>query len=474
MHLINGNDGGINISFDGGEHWVKCNSPAVGQFYTVAVDNEKNYNVYGGLQDNGVWKGPNYYTYSTSWQEEGKYPYQRLMGGDGMQIQIDNRDNTVYTGYQFGHYYRINSKGERLYIHPMQDLKEPNLRWNWQTPILLSSHNQDILYMGSNKLHRSMNQGEDFEEISGDLTQGVKRGNVSYGTISTISESPLKFGYIFAGTDDGLVNFTKDGGESWSKISDKLPPNFWVRKVVASRHQKERVYVVLNGVAWDNFEALIYASNDLGKSWKQIGQNLPAECVNSLLEDAENEQIIYIGTDAGLYISTNGGESFEVFGDLPPVAVHALVIQEKNKDLVVATHGRSLYKVQLEPVYQSITYADSGLVILPITKLKFNSNWGKRQYDWSTASHWINIEFFSESSAKVKIAIQDSTGLVLKTEEFDAHKGYNKTSLKLVFDENPTNNLEEGADGKYYPIKQKYRIVINNGTSQKEAVFLVE
>ncbi|MDB4107778.1 glycosyl hydrolase, partial [Bacteroidia bacterium] len=393
-HLINGNDGGVNISYDGGVNWTKCNSPAVGQFYTVAVDNKKNYNVFGGLQDNGVWKGPNNYSYSTRWHQEGKYPYQRIAGGDGMQIQIDSRDNTVYTGSQFGHYYRISPDGKYHYFHPMHDLKTEKLRWNWQTPILLSSHNQDILYMGSNKLHRSMNKGKTFKVISPDLSNGAKKGDVSYGTISCISESPFKFGLIYAGTDDGNIQVTKDGGETWSKISSKLPKHLWVTEVISSMHKKKRVFVVLSGHTWDHYNSYIYSSEDYGNTWSQIGRKLPNESLNSLIEDPTNEDILYLASDAGVYISTNKGEDFEAFSKLPPVAVHDLVIQKDNRDLIVGTHGRSIYKIQLEPVYQSSTYLDSNFVFLEMDALKYNANWGKLKYDWSTQKPSKYFVFF--------------------------------------------------------------------------------
>ena len=173
-------------------------------------------NVYGGLQDNGVWYGPSNYIASKRWNSTGSYPYKRIGGGDGMQVQIDKRDNKiVYSGSQFGYYYRINLKTEKKFdIHPKHELGDSPYRYNWQTPILLSPHNNDILYMGANKLLRSMDKGESFEEISDELTTGGKKGNVPYGTLTTISESPFQFGVIYTGSDDGYVNVTTNGGAS--------------------------------------------------------------------------------------------------------------------------------------------------------------------------------------------------------------------------------------------------------------------
>ena len=189
-HLVLGNDGGVNISYDQGNKWIKLNQPSVGQFYSINVDNSNPYNVYGGLQDNGVWMAKNNSIESPSWYESGHNNWTKIMGGDGMQIQIDNRNNNiVYTGLQFGNYYRLDlSNNDRKSIKPKHKLGDSPLRFNWQTPILISSHNQDIIYFGSNKLHRSFNKGDDWEEISDDLTTGGKRGNVPYGTITSFDE----------------------------------------------------------------------------------------------------------------------------------------------------------------------------------------------------------------------------------------------------------------------------------------------
>ena len=188
-HLINGNDGGINVSWDGGQSWVKCNSPSVGQFYAIEVDNAEPYRIYGGLQDNGTWVGDNTHSESVGWHQSGHHGFESLGGGDGMQIEVDLRSNdVVYTGYQFGWYMRTDrATGESRSLHPSHELGETPLRWNWQTPILLSKHQQDLFYMGSNRVHRSLNRGDDFEVLSGDLTRGGKPGNVPFGTLTTMA-----------------------------------------------------------------------------------------------------------------------------------------------------------------------------------------------------------------------------------------------------------------------------------------------
>ncbi|HED36953.1 MAG TPA: glycosyl hydrolase, partial [Ignavibacteria bacterium] len=197
-HLIIGNDGGINITYNNGKTWFKANTPAVGQFYSVAVDMEKPYNVYGGMQDNGVWYGPHTYTPNYNWYSTGQYPFKRLLGGDGMDVQVDTTDNNlIYAGFQFGYYYRINKKTHRtVSVKPVNDIGKPNLRFNWETPIKLSSHDRNIFYIGSNILYRSLDKGNHLIPISGDLTKGGKSGNVPFHTLTSIDESPLKFGLI--------------------------------------------------------------------------------------------------------------------------------------------------------------------------------------------------------------------------------------------------------------------------------------
>ncbi|TGV01978.1 VPS10 domain-containing protein [Flavivirga rizhaonensis] len=482
-HLINGNDGGLNMSYDDGESWEKLNVNSVGQFYSINVDNAKPYNIYGGLQDNGVWVGANNAREDKSWHQSGQYPWKSIMGGDGMQVQIDSRDhNIVYTGYQFGNYYRLNLEtGERTYIQPKHELGENPYRFNWQTPILLSPHNQDILYLGANKLMRSMDQGTNWTAISKDLTNGGKKGNVAYGTLTTISESPFQFGLIYTGSDDGLIQVTKDAGGSWQTISKSLPKDLWVSRIVASQHKKERVYVTLNGYRWDDFMVHVYKSNDYGKTWVEISSNIPASPVNVIKEDPMNENILYLGTDNGVYVSFNQGLVWEAFGNgLPSVAIHDLVVQPDAKHLLLGTHGRSIYKTDIAPLQlMNDTMQLKPVTLFKVKGLKHASNWGNTWSKWLKASEpKINVTFYSNSSEEKIIEVFSEKGTLLNQIKLKADKGYNYTSYdmtltqkgrKLLLKEDANIEINKAKNDKYYLPKGTYYIQIE---SEKEVLVI--
>ncbi|GAB2816680.1 hypothetical protein GCM10027043_16530 [Ferruginibacter profundus] len=364
-HWIAGNDGGCNITYDYGKHWFKVATIPVGQFYGIATDDAKPYNVYGGLQDNGTWFGSSKLNNGFSndddddetEKEDGPdaYGWKAIGGGDGMQVQVDTRDNkTVYAGSQFGFYSRRNTDGGRgAGIHPMHDLGEAKLRYNWQTPIWLSKHSQDVFYYGSNKFHRSLNKGEKLETLSGDLTNGKHEGKVPFGTLTTIVESPLKFGLIYVGSDDGNIHVTKDGGYNWTKINvqvKNVPQGLYVSRVTPSAYKESRVYATLNGYRNDNFIAYLFVSEDYGTTWIQLGNDLPAEPLNVIKEDPKKENILYAGSDNGLYVSFDMGKSFMTIGNLPRVPVHDITVQQRDNELVVGTHGRSIFIAKLDAV----------------------------------------------------------------------------------------------------------------------------
>ena len=357
-HMIIGNDGGCNITYDNGAHWFKANTPAVGQFYNIAIDMAKPYNVYGGLQDNGTWFGSSATKENYDWYDSGHNPYTMIGGGDGMQVQVDWRDNkTVYSGSQFGFYSRQNlATKDRKAVRPMRDLGEPAVRYNWQSPILLSRHNQDVFYFGSNKFHRSMSKGDSLVTLSTDLTTNPAQGDVPFGTTTTISESPIRFGLIYVGTDDGNVQVSKDGGNSFTMISQKLPKGLYVSRVIASKYNVARVYVTLNGYRNDHFNAYVYQSDDYGTTWKQIMKDLPSEPVNVIKEDAVAEQVLYVGTDGGLYVSLDGGNSSMAWTKGLPasVPVHDLEIHPRDNEIILGTHGRSLYVGKLDALRKQL------------------------------------------------------------------------------------------------------------------------
>jgi len=481
-HIINGNDGGINISYDAGEKWSKCNSPAVGQFYYINADMDTPYNVYGGTQDNGVWVGSHNYREGTSWHAYGQYPYKSIMGGDGMQVQIDNRDNnTVYTGYQFGNYFRINKEeGKRAYITPKHELGDRPYRWNWQSPIYLSKHNQDILYMGSNKLHRSMNQGEDFKEISGDLTNGGRKGDVAYGTLTSVHESDLEFGLIYTGSDDGQVNVTKNGGYTWENINMGLPSNLWVSRIQASSHDKAKVYLSLNAYRFDDFNSYVYKSADYGVSWIEIGNNLPVEPVNVIKEDPSMAGLLYVGTDHGVYVSYDDGVKWSrILDDMPQTPVHDLVIQPVAHDLLVGTHGRSIYKANVTNL-RALKDHDNSLKIFAIDDVKYSSRQGSQRSKYRDAyERKITYDVYSPSASVVELELSTATGKTLLQKSIDLKKGLASYEYDMSIDAKKSKDLEkylndgkseddevkiERADNdKVYLQKGEYIIKLTNG-----------
>jgi len=476
-HLVEGNDGGLNISYDDGAHWIKLNSPSVGQFYAIYADNQKPYNVYGGLQDNGVWTASHNAKMNNRWLQTGHNPYTSIMGGDGMQVQVDDRNpSIVYTGSQFGNYFRLDrDQGERTYIQPKHTLGEAPYRFNWQTPILLSKHNQDILYLGSNKFHRSLDKGDTWEAISNDLTTGGKKGNVAYGTLTTISESPFQFGLLYTGSDDGYVHVSKNAGGSWERISNSFPKDLWVSRVIASEHKKERVYVTLNGYRSDDFTVYVYRSDDYGKTWENISNNIPTSPVNVIREDSENPNLLYVGTDNGAYASSNQGKDWSSFQKgLPSVAIHDLVIQPSAKHLILGTHGRSLYKASIAPLQLMTSEVIAKEAhIFPISTIKKSRTWGNSWGRWSKPFiPKISILYYLDSSKKVTINIFKDELLVALIVK-DSDKGFNEVNFDVSFSEKgrktylkkfKEQSLKAAKNGIYFLPKGVYTVKIESST----------
>jgi hypothetical protein len=396
----------------------------------------------------------------------------------------------VYTGFQFGNYFKVNRRKEgQKFISPTHELGERPLRFNWQTPISLSSFNQDILYFGANKLYRSMNQGKSWEAISDDLTNGGKPGDVPFGTITTFHESPLKFGVIITGSDDGRVNITKDGGDNWIDISSGLPTGLWVSRVLASAHNKSRIYVSLNGYRNDHFTSYVFTSEDFGKTWVRIGLDLPIEPVNVVKEDPVNENILYVGTDHGIYVTLDRGTTFMGLNhSLPGVAIHDLFVHPRDHKLVLGTHGRSLYITNVNELQQLTAENLAKELIVFDTKPFKARNWGMQSAVWDEINTpKINIPVYCKESDMLTLNIFDKENNLLFNKEFKTSKGLNVLEYDGTVDEKiitkyektlqASAKKEDGEDdiklkkadnGSYYIREGAYKVVVKNKTTQAD------
>ncbi len=461
QHIIAANDGGADESYDGGHHWRKLDYQPVGQFYTVALDNANPYNVYGGLQDNGTYKGSS----QTNWHDGESW--ERIFGGDGMHIAVD--DKTVYVGFQFGNNFRIEN-GKPKQIKPPNFVNEAPLRYNWNTPLILSSHNKDIVYFGANKLFRSFDRGDTWKATSKNLTQSFKSGDVPYATITSISESPLDFGRIIVGTDDGMVWVTSDDGNSWNNVSKKLPKKLWVSRVIASKHDKNVLWLTLNNYRNDDIQSYVYHSKDFGKSWKSISKNLPSEAVNVIKEDPKNAEIIYVGADKGLYVSLNSGNTWTTLGsNLPTVPVHDLAIHERENELVAATHGRSMWVTDISALQNHREYQQKPLSILQPKDIQFKSSWNKKPSRWFTINSnksTTDFKIWSNSDQDISITLTDDKDQALFKTKKKVHQGLNiwpwnnKLDQKLALDAelNKNNEAEKPLNKSMIPISEGIRL----------------
>jgi photosystem II stability/assembly factor-like uncharacterized protein len=352
-HLVNVNDGGIVMSYDKGATWRRNtdNLPVV-QFFNLWYDMDEPFHVYGSIQDHGSQRGA--VDLSRGRDNIPPQDFEGAPGGEGSSHAIDPRDpNIVFSAGFYGSISRTNlATNERKNILPVVYDDEPALRGQWVAPFILSPHNPDILYHGMQYVFRSLDQGDTWERISPDLTYNdpKKQGDIQYQTLFTISESPLKYGLIYAGTDDGRLHVTKNGGQDWVEITQGLAPNRWISRVVASAFNLGTVYCTQNGKRDDDFAAYVWKSDDYGKTWTNIAANIPAGTVNVLREDPRNRNILYVGTDNGVFVTKDGGKSWQILGDLPSTYVHDLIVHPRDNIIVIATHGRGMWALDANDV----------------------------------------------------------------------------------------------------------------------------
>jgi photosystem II stability/assembly factor-like uncharacterized protein len=365
-YLLCGSDGGIYETFDRGKTWRYISNLPVTQFYRIGLDNDLPfYNIVGGTQDNCTQLGP---SRTLSVHGIRNSDWVITLGGDGYACQIDPRDpNTVYCEWQVGNLARYDKRsGETIDIKPRTEPGEPAQRWNWDSPILISPHSHSRLYFGSQRLYRSDNRGDSWTPVSPDLSRGLERLQMKYmgrswsvdavwdmdamsyyGNITTISESPVREGLIYCGTDDGLIQVTEDGGKNWRKINrfPGVPEMTFVNDIQASMLDENVVFAVFDNHKRGDFTPYILKSVNRGRTWASIRGNIPdRDILWSIEQDHLNRDLLFIGSEFGIYFTVNGGKKWiKLTGEAPTISFRDLEIQRRESDLVAASFGRGIF-----------------------------------------------------------------------------------------------------------------------------------
>lgn len=445
-HVLAGSDGGLHASYDRGRTWDFINTIPLGQFYEVSLDNQKPFWVYGGLQDNGSWSGP-----SGSLNQEGitNDDWFRTGGGDGFYSVVDPTDpNIIYVESQNGTVARLELKtGERKSIRPEARPGEKRYRFDWNSPIVISPHNNHTIYFGGNRVFRSPDRGNTWT-WSEDLTKDQDRekltimgalpgketlsrhdGVETFGQIVTLAESPIKEGLLYAGTDDGNLQISRDSGKTWKNITEKVPgvpKNIYVSRVVPSRYAEGTAYLTFDGHRSDDYNTYIFMTTDFGESWKAIKSNIPAGVTARVVrEHPRNQNLLFLGTEFGAYVSFDrGGRWTRLKGNLPLVRIDDIQIHARDNALVLATHGRSIWVLDdlspLERASENILNSDIHLFdVAPATHFRLYGRKGNTGHKWFAAPNppygaVINYYVKDKPKDEVKLTITDQTGAVVR------------------------------------------------------------
>jgi photosystem II stability/assembly factor-like uncharacterized protein len=460
LHLLDGNDGGIDISYDGGQTWRGVRAGAWAEVYQIGFDMRSPYYVYVGLQDNGSWGCP-----VNTLDPNGilNFHWYPIGGGDGFYIQVNPEDySTVYRNAHMGGITRFDVKtGDSQDIKPVAELDDEPFRFNWNSPILLSPHKNNVVYFGGNFLFRSTDGGSSWVKVSPDLSGddpekqkdsgGVTADNTGaeiHCTIYTIAESPLKEGVIWVGTDDGLVQLTVDGCEIWQNVTqniEDLPPESWVTRIEASHFDEATAYVTFDRHRWDDYKPYVYKTTDYGETWTSITSNLPpVGYLHVVREDLENRDLLFVGSEFGLFLSFDRGESWMPYkNDFPTVAVRDIQIHPRERDLLVGTHGRGLWILDdirpVEKLTSDVLDTDAFLFIVQsatLYSLKSSSMYsGPHEYSGPNPPYGACITYYlknkPESGDIFEIMIVDSEGRKVSTLRETREKGLNRVYWNL-------------------------------------------
>ena len=468
--LLSGSDGGFQVSYDGGKNWDIVNNVTLSQFYQIFVDDENPYNVLGGLQDNGTWRGPSRTTNSAGILKD---DWNAITGGDGYYaVPVPGKSNIIYSNLQGGVIFQKDmDTGNTRTIHPYPKItgsagdaiKDHKYRFNWDSPIHISPHDPKTVYFGGNVLFKTMDEGYSWEVISPDLTTNDKSKQLTSGgeiyqdntaaefhcSILTIAESHVQEGVIWVGTDDGNVHITTDGGKKWTDITKRIsgmPKNSWVGKIDASHFDAGTAYIAIDHHRSDDFKPYVFKVTNFGKRSENLSRGLPQnDYVKVVREDPQNSKLLYAGMEHGIYASWDGGKEWSaIMNNLPPVSVRDIKIQTIENDLVIGTHGRGAWILDdIAPLQEMANTKSSGLHIFqPRTTYRWqmsrmDASQGQREYRAENPPYGAIITFHLATGKidTVKIKIVDGEGNHVSEFKVDEPKpGFNRTAWNLRYD----------------------------------------
>lgn len=480
--IILGTDGGVYQSYDGGKQWQFLNKFAAGEYYRITVDSSTPYRIAGGLQDNLNWLGPN-----MTRSKEGilNTDWINLGGGDGFYCVFDPFDSAVvYAESQEGYVHRINLRnGEIKGLRPQPAEGQMAFRFHWNSPLIPSLHEKGTTYLGGNRVFKLYDRGEHWKTISPDLSaQDPKKimttgsGAENYGVVYALAESPLEAGMLWAGTDDGKLWVTKNGGDTWTDLTDHLSKNVkgqWIGRIEPGHFDANVAYLAVLGYPSGNYAPLAFRTSDQGKTWTSIAGNLPGDGpVKVVREDLKNANLLFAGTEFGLYVSLDRGNAWDKFGELPTVAVDDIVIHPRDLDLVIATHGRSLFVVDDIRPLEGLTpevQAQAAKLFPPRPAYAYYpyDGWmesaGGAEYRGANPPAGALISFYVKefTGDPVKISVANSEGRTVANLSAPGNPGFGR----VVWDLKPTKDLlnDYGGQGQKFLAAGDYKVSLSYG-----------